>query len=186
MQKTQKAQSISDELEETFGDVETRRIVTAEHITTAVPIQIHEMREARGWTQKELAERVGMAQERISVLEDPNYGFFPKISTLLKFAEIFDVPLIVRFGTWTELLKWDRNPSSELLALLSFDQEKRLRSAQLLAQKREEVSGQFSNAMSVMNVTRKSDSYALPALGQSPFDPAAQVYCSTQAQVFTA
>ncbi len=104
-------------------DKETRDLYVEEHIASGLPFQIHGLREKLGLTQSELAKRVGMAQERISKLEDPNYEFIPKINTLLKLANVFDVPLIVKFGTWPELFSWETNLTPELLAPNNFDEE---------------------------------------------------------------
>ena len=108
---------------EELKDKETREHFVAEHVTTGLPFQIHGLREKLGLTQAELAKRADMAQERISVLEDPNYEFIPKINTLLKLANVFDVPLIVRFGSWKEVFDWETNLSPEALAPPSFDEE---------------------------------------------------------------
>jgi transcriptional regulator with XRE-family HTH domain len=104
-------------------DKETRDIFVEEHVTTGVPFQIHALREKLGITQTELARRAGMAQERISKLEDPNYEFIPKINTLLKLASVFDVPLIVRFGSWKELFSWETDLSPRKLAPATFNEE---------------------------------------------------------------
>lgn len=103
-------------------DKESREIFAAEHVTTGIPFQLHALREKLGVTQAELARRAKMAQERISVLEDPNYEFIPKINTLLKLANVFDVPLIVKFGTWEELFNWETGLSPDLLAPQTFDE----------------------------------------------------------------
>jgi transcriptional regulator with XRE-family HTH domain len=108
---------------DTWKDKESRHIVAAEHIKEGLAFQIHALREARELTQTALARNAKMAQERISVLEDPNYDFLPKIQTLLRLAEVFDVPLIVRFGTWAELLDWETGLSPEVLAPPNFDKD---------------------------------------------------------------
>ena len=64
--------------------------------------QLNLMREARGWTQEELARRCDMAQETISRLEDPNYGRYT-LKTLKRLAKTFDVGLLVRFVSFGEL-----------------------------------------------------------------------------------
>lgn len=104
-------------------DKETRDIFVEEHVTAGIPFQLHALREKLGLTQTELARRAGMAQERISKLEDPNYEFIPKIPTLLKLASVFDVPLIVRFGSWRELFGWETELSPAKLAPATFDEE---------------------------------------------------------------
>jgi transcriptional regulator with XRE-family HTH domain len=108
---------------EDLKDKETRDIYVEEHIVTGLPFQIHGLREKHGLTQSELAKRAGMAQERISKLEDPNYEFIPKIPTLLKLASVFDVPLIVKFGSWSEFFDRETRLSPELLAPRTFDEE---------------------------------------------------------------
>jgi transcriptional regulator with XRE-family HTH domain len=108
---------------DTLKDKETREIFAEEHVSTGLPFQIHGLREKLGLTQAELARRAGMAQERISVLEDPNYEFLPKINTLIKLANVFDVPLIVKFGSWSELFNWETNLSPERLAPKNFEEE---------------------------------------------------------------
>jgi transcriptional regulator with XRE-family HTH domain len=102
-------------------DRESRHAYVSEHISSGIPFQIHALREARGWSQKELAQRAGMAQERISVLENPDYAYIPKVTTLLKLAEVFDVPLFYRFGSWEELVDWNQGLSPDRLAPRSFD-----------------------------------------------------------------
>lgn len=111
----------------TWKDKEVRHAIAVEHVKEGIHFQLHALREARGWTQAELARKAKMAQERISVLEDPNYDFLPKIQTLQRLADVFDVPLIVRFGTWAELLDWETNLSPDALAPPEFDRDEKLR-----------------------------------------------------------
>ena len=101
-------------------DVETRQIFQAEHITTAIPIQIRELRKKRKLTQKTLAKLVETDQSNISNWENPNYEYTPQIGTLERLADAFDVPLIVRFGSWEELWDWENNLTPERLAPPSF------------------------------------------------------------------
>ena len=77
-------------------DEEYRHEFVSEHVTVGLAFQIHLLREARGWTQEELASRCDMAQETISRLEDPNYGRYT-LKTLKRLAKTFDVGLLVRF-----------------------------------------------------------------------------------------
>lgn len=80
-------------------------------ITTIIPFQLRAMRERRGWTQKELARRAGMAQGRISVLENTNYEGAVNVRTLIKLAAAFDVALIVRFAPFSELITRTQSPT---------------------------------------------------------------------------
>lgn len=80
--------------------------------------QIHLMRKARGWSQQELATRVGVSQSRIAVLEQ--WCGNASVKTLLRIAHVFDVALIIRFVSWGEFfLTLGRG----FEAPLSFDQD---------------------------------------------------------------
>lgn len=82
--------------------------------------QITAMRENRGWTQGKLAKEAGMAQARISLLEDPSYESV-SISTLQRIAAAFDVVLLVRYVSFKEFVSWtDRLRDSEF-AVEAFD-----------------------------------------------------------------
>ena len=92
------------------------------HIGTNIASQIFAIRNRRRWTQTELADKAGMAQTRISVLEDANYENF-SIMTLKRLASAFDVALIVRFVPFGELAEWVVNLSPSSLAVPSFAEE---------------------------------------------------------------
>jgi transcriptional regulator with XRE-family HTH domain len=70
-----------------------------EHLNEYIATQIKVLREEREWTQERLAEESGMAQERISVLEDVNYPSWT-VNTLRKIAWAFDLRLHVSFETF--------------------------------------------------------------------------------------
>ncbi|MGH9056447.1 MAG: helix-turn-helix domain-containing protein [Acidimicrobiales bacterium] len=57
--------------------------------------QIHELREKRGLSQRELAERLGTTQSAIARLEAGNVS--PSLPTLDKVAEALGVELVVSF-----------------------------------------------------------------------------------------
>jgi len=101
-----------------------REAFVAELITTGIPFQIKALREQeqRKWTQKDLGDRCGIAQETISRLEDPNYGKL-NLGTLKRLASAFDVALMVRFVPFSELVEWELNLSPKSLEILSFEQE---------------------------------------------------------------
>jgi transcriptional regulator with XRE-family HTH domain len=92
------------------------------HIGTNLAAQIYALREALGWTQAELADRAGMAQARISVMENPSYEQFT-LSTLKRLRAAFDVALIVRFVPFTEFADWMANLTPEKLAPPHFEKE---------------------------------------------------------------
>ncbi len=103
-------------------DKEYRDAFVVEHIDTGIPFQVRTLREQdeRRWTQKELGDRAGMAQESISRIEDPNYGKLT-LNTLKRLASAFDIGLMVRFVPLSELVEWELNLSTESLKALSFD-----------------------------------------------------------------
>lgn len=105
-----------------LGNREYRNAFVAEHIKTGVPFQLHALREKEGWTQEMLTKKSGIAQPRLSLLEDPDYKGFT-LKTLLKFASAYDVALIVRFVPFSELFKWELNLSQKTLAPESFENE---------------------------------------------------------------
>lgn len=63
--------------------------------------QIRGMRRSRGWSQKELADRLGTTQPRVALLEQ--WCGNVSIKTLQRIACVFDVALEIRFVSWGEL-----------------------------------------------------------------------------------
>jgi transcriptional regulator with XRE-family HTH domain len=87
------------------------------------------MRDNEPWSQQELAEKVGMTQNRISLLENP-YKAKPTLTTLKRIAAAFDVALVVRFVPFSELVKWvtgtpyeERGLSRSSMAIPGFERE---------------------------------------------------------------
>lgn len=113
---------IGDKFINELSNKEYRDAFVSSHIDNGIPFQIKTLRKQRGWTQKELAERIGMKQERISALENPNYSKFT-ITPLKKIASAFDVALVVRFAPISELVKWELTLSPETLGVVSFEQD---------------------------------------------------------------
>jgi transcriptional regulator with XRE-family HTH domain len=101
-------------------DREYRTEWAADH--TGVAFQIRAMRAKRGWSQEELARRVGMAQERISRLEDANYGRY-SLRTLKRLAAAFDVALIVRFAPFSAAVDHLAGLSPDDLYVPPFDDD---------------------------------------------------------------
>jgi transcriptional regulator with XRE-family HTH domain len=89
------------------------------------------MRDDEGWSQQQLAEKVGTNQNAISRLENPFYGK-PTITTLKRIAAAFDVALVLRFVPFSQLIAWvsgtpfvDNGLSSKSLAVPNFSNETR-------------------------------------------------------------
>ena len=52
--------------------------------------RVKELRDARGWTQQQLAEAVGVSRQSINSIERNRY--VPSLDLALRFARVFDVP----------------------------------------------------------------------------------------------
>jgi len=99
-----------------------RDAFVAAHVSNTVSAQIAKLREKEGWTQKELADRAGMKQSRVSALEDPNYENI-ELATLRRLASAFDVALTVRFIPFSELACWADALSEEKLIVPKFEED---------------------------------------------------------------
>jgi transcriptional regulator with XRE-family HTH domain len=114
---------ISKRLIAELKNKEYRDAFVSEHIDTGIPFQVRALREQMGLTQKELAERAGMKQERISAIENPNNKNAFTLSTLKRLASAFDIALIVRFAPISQLVDWELKLSSESLQAVSFNED---------------------------------------------------------------
>ena len=81
------------------------------------------MRKARGWTQEQMAKRAGKTQERISRWENPDYGRY-SLSTLKQIATAFDVALLVRLVSFSELADWTVDVNPERLTPPNYEEER--------------------------------------------------------------
>jgi transcriptional regulator with XRE-family HTH domain len=111
-----------EQIAASLRDKEYRDAFVADHIDTGVAFQIRATREARGWSQKDLGRRAGMAQERVSVLEDPDYGKLT-LTTLKRLASAFDTALVVRFVPFSQLVDWATDLAPEHLAVPDFEHD---------------------------------------------------------------
>jgi transcriptional regulator with XRE-family HTH domain len=59
-----------------------------------VALQIRRLREAKGWTQKELAKKVGCSQQAISAIEQAGYTRH-SLPLLRRIAEALDADVLV-------------------------------------------------------------------------------------------
>lgn len=115
---------------------ETRQIFVEEEIGIGLPMQISAMREARGWSQQQLAEVLGMTQSAVSRLESLNYGRY-SLSTLKRIAAAFDVGLVVRFESFANLIDYSSRIGWGDVAVPSFADD--LIICQSLAAEEEEI-----------------------------------------------
>ncbi len=103
-----------------FKDKEYRNSFVGSHTASNIANQIATLREDRGWTQTELAQRAEMKQARISVLENPSNESV-NISTLIRLANAFDVGLAVRFVPHSDIARWAVDADAKALGVTSFD-----------------------------------------------------------------
>ncbi len=113
---------LTDKYREEFKDKETRDIYADDFLNTFIATQIKVLREKRGWTQAVLAEKAGMKQERISVLEDVNHEAWTA-NVLKRLAKAFDLRLSIKFETFGSFLSEFENFSREALERSSFDDD---------------------------------------------------------------
>ena len=57
---------------------------------TTVHNRVKDLRDARGWTQQQLADAVGVSRQSINSIERNRY--VPSLELALTFARVFDVP----------------------------------------------------------------------------------------------
>ena len=99
------------------------------HAQHGLAHQIRMLREHRGWTQADLARKIGARnQSTVARLEDPSYGKY-SVSSLLKLASAFDVAALVKFVSFSELLEETADVSPLALTALSFGEEGEARNA---------------------------------------------------------
>ncbi len=82
---------------------EERYVWAEDVVTKGIAQQIVDMRVARGWTQGELARRIGIAQSVVSKYESGEYGNW-SVRTLLNIARAFDCAFVARFVGWDEFI----------------------------------------------------------------------------------
>jgi len=112
----------ADLWEKMRGGKSGREAFAATHLSANIAAQIQTIREQRGWTKKELAERAGIFPSRISVMEDPSYEKY-SLTTLRRLASTFDVALITRFIPFSELVDWVADLSPEKMGAEPFERD---------------------------------------------------------------
>lgn len=117
--------STKQDLLDSFKDREYRAAFNLENVYTTICFQLRALREQREMSQSELGKRVTpkMAQERISILEDPNADSKPMLNTLLRLAEGLDVGLDFRFVPFSTVLERSTHTNMRELEVDSFDDE---------------------------------------------------------------
>jgi ribosome-binding protein aMBF1 (putative translation factor) len=78
--------------------------VARERQKVALGEVIRDARDARGWTQRQLARKAGTSQSYISRIEDADYDRI-MVATLEKLAKTLDLPLTITLGSQTVQLQ---------------------------------------------------------------------------------
>lgn len=110
------------ELLKDCGDKDYAHAYFNEVVNAYIASQTKVLREQNQWTQKQLADKAGMKQERISLLENVNYSSW-SIKTLRKLAKAFDLVLWVSFENFSTALRKMENISKESMERVSRDRE---------------------------------------------------------------
>ena len=117
--------TIRQSLLSSLKDREYRAAFNLENVYTTICFQLRALREQRDMSQAVLGKQVKpmMAQERISILEDPNADSKPTLSTLLRLAEGLDIGLDVRFVPFSTVLERSTRTNMRELEVPSFETE---------------------------------------------------------------
>lgn len=113
-------------MERTFrkmvNSTEARDAYVQAEVTTALSHQIRAIRQQRGWSQGELARRLGTTQAVVSRLENPDYGRL-SLQTLFQLSKAFDTGLQVRFVSLVTMLKETYHPKHANRLVPAFEEE---------------------------------------------------------------
>jgi transcriptional regulator with XRE-family HTH domain len=113
---------MTSKLREKLQEKAYRDAFVASQIRIALPFQIRALREQRGWTQAQLAEKAGMLQPRISAMERPGGSKFT-LETVLRVAAALDIAFIGRFASFGKLAGWAENFSPDTFVVPSFQDD---------------------------------------------------------------
>lgn len=114
--------SFTKRLVRRFRDFAFRHSYVETFVDSALATQVQVLREQRGWTQAELAERTGMRQSQISRIENVNNSSL-QIRTLKRLAQTFDLALVVRFESFGNVLPHIEGFSRQSLERYSFQDD---------------------------------------------------------------
>jgi len=99
-----------------------REAYVAAHLKRSVPFQVRALRDQRGWSQAQLAERSGLTQGAVSRAEDPDYGNL-SFNTVIRLAAGFDVAFVGAFIPFSELGQRVATQNETSVQVLSFDHD---------------------------------------------------------------
>jgi len=100
----------------------TRESYLRAKININLPSQMRALRLRRQMKQEDLARETEMMQPRISAMERPGATKF-NLETLIRLAAAFKVGLIVKFVSFSEMLKWENDFSQDIFNVPSIDED---------------------------------------------------------------
>lgn len=110
------------------GDASRRAVKLAESIKINLGTNVKRLRKERGWSQTELAEKVGVHLNHINRIETGKY--MPVLDTVVKLADLFEVSidyLVNDASGKTEVIRLEDQGFAEKMRLLnSLDEEDRM------------------------------------------------------------
>jgi len=105
-----------------FADPEARNDYAEFLGDSWIALQIKALRLQRNMSQKDLAQKAGMKQSRISAMEQATYSQW-SVSTLRRLARAFDLALVVSFESFGTLLEQAASANREALQRTSFSDD---------------------------------------------------------------
>lgn len=99
-----------------FDDGEYAHAYMESHAVSRIAAQIYALRKQRGWTQRQLSDKSGVAQERISKIESADFSSLT-MNTLKKFSQAFDVDISISFRPFSQGIMDVVNLSAENLRI---------------------------------------------------------------------
>lgn len=141
-----------------------REAFVEENVYISVAAQLTVLREQRELSQTAAGKLVGMAQERISILEDPNSQHKPTLKTLLKFAAGFDCGLEVRFVPISKVLDDSFRIGEAEMRVDSFNWEKKQVRQKLSSAARTGVEGAVISIDSYIKGSNPANPQEVPAM----------------------
>lgn len=113
---------LAERLTSEFADKEYAHAYVESHAISRIAAQVHVLRKQRRWSQQKLAELSGIAQERISKIENGDFTSLT-MSSLNKLARAFDVDVRVAFEAFSAGILDVINLSKEKLEVLPREED---------------------------------------------------------------
>ncbi len=112
--------NLSEAFVRQFERKKVRDLFVAEMLSSRLSKMVRTLRTDRGWTQKQLAKKLGTTQSAISRIESAEYGKV-NVSTLLALAAEFDLPLFIDMPEWRDWFSHMRDMSKASFERKGFD-----------------------------------------------------------------